>query len=91
MARKGGIGTGIIYSLAFFVIFWVCLIGGENLADRLIIPPEVAMWAPNVIIGIFGIFITVSMVRDRFSGDSKVFRFIRKIGGIFKFFTKRFG
>ena len=91
MARKGGIGTGIIYSLAFFVIFWVCLIGGENLADRLIIPPEVAMWAPNVIIGIFGIFITVSMVRDRFSGDSKFFRFIRKIGGIFKFFTKRFG
>lgn len=91
MARKGGIGTGIIYSLAFFVIFWVCLIGGENLADRLIIPPEVAMWAPNVIIGIFGIFITVSMIRDRFSGDSKVFRFIRKIGGIFKFFTKRFG
>lgn len=91
MARKGGIGTGIIYSLAFFVVFWVCLIGGENLADRLIVPPELAMWAPNIIIGIFGVFITVAMVRDRFSGDSKFFRVIRKIGGIFKFFTKRFG
>lgn len=90
MARKGGIGTGIIYSLAFFVIFWVCLIGGENLADRLVLPPALAMWAPNIIIGVFGIFITIAMVRDRFSGDSKFFRAIRKIGRIFTFF-KRFG
>ena len=91
MARKGGIGTGIIYSLAFFVIFWVCLIGGENLADRLIISPELAMWAPNIIIGAFGVFITIAMIRDRFSGDSKFFRVIRKVGYLFTFITKRFG
>ena len=91
MARKGGIGTGIIYSLAFFVIFWVCLIGGENLADRLIISPELAMWAPNIIIGAFGVFITIAMIRDRFSGDSKFFRAIRKVGYLFTFITKRFG
>ena len=91
MARKGGIGTGILYSLAFFVIYWICLIGGENLADRLIISPELAMWASNIIIGSFGVFITVAMVRDRFSGDSKFFRAMRAIGGFFKKFTKRFG
>ena len=91
MARKGGIGTGILYSLAFFVIYWICLIGGENLADRLIISPELAMWASNIIIGAFGIFITVAMVRDRFSGDSKFFRAVRAVGGFFKKFTKRFG
>ena len=91
MARKGGIGTGILYSLAFFVIYWICLIGGENLADRLIISPELAMWASNIIIGAFGVFITVAMVRDRFSGDSKFFRAVRAVGGFFKKFTKRFG
>lgn len=91
MARKGGIGTGIIYSLAFFVVYWICLIGGENLADRLIISPELAMWASNAIIGLFGIFITVAMVRDRFSGDSKFFRAIRAIGRGFKKITGRFG
>jgi lipopolysaccharide export system permease protein len=91
MARKGGIGTGILYSLAFFVIYWICLIGGENLADRLIISPELAMWASNIIIGAFGVFITVAMVRDRFSGDSKFFRALRAVGGFFKKFTKRFG
>ena len=74
MARKGGIGTGILYSLAFFVIYWICLIGGENLADRLVVSPELAMWASNIIIGAFGIFITIAMVRDRFTGDSKFFR-----------------
>ncbi len=91
MARKGGIGTGIIYSLAFFVIYWICLIGGENLADRLIISPELAMWASNIIIGVFGVFITIAMVRDRFSGDSKFFRAMRAIGGFFKRLTGRFG
>lgn len=91
MARKGGIGTGIIYSLAFFVIYWICLIGGENLADRLIISPEIAMWASNIIIGVFGLFITIAMVRDRFSGDSKFFRAMRAIGRGFKKITGRFG
>lgn len=91
MARKGGIGTGILYSLAFFVIYWICLIGGENLADRLAVPAGLAMWSPNIIIGVFGIFITISMVKDKFSGDSKFFRAIRFIGGKFKKITKRFG
>ena len=95
MARKGGIGTGILYSLAFFVIYWICLIGGENMADRLIVSPYLAMWASNIIIGTFGIFITIAMVRDCFSGDSKFFRGLRAIGGFFKkifgFFTRRFG
>ena len=91
MARKGGIGTGILYSLAFFVIYWICLIGGENMADRLIISPELAMWASNAIIGTFGVFITVAMVRDRFSGDSKFFRAMRAVGGLFKKITGRFG
>lgn len=88
MARKGGIGTGILYSISFFVIYWICLIGGENMADRLIINPVLAMWAPNIIIGSFGIFITIAMVRDKFSGDSKFFRGVRFI---VSFVKKLFG
>lgn len=92
MARKGGIGTGILYSLSFFVIYWICLIGGENLADRLVVSPYLAMWASNIIIGIFGIFITIAMVRDRFSGDSKFFRGVRAVKGFFgRGFKKVFG
>jgi len=95
MARKGGIGTGILYSLSFFVIYWICLIGGENLADRLIVDPVLAMWSPNIIIGSFGIFITITMVRDRFSGNSRFRRCLLAIRNFFvrisKVFTRRIG
>ena len=82
MARKGGIGTGIIYSIAFFVLYWVCLIGGENLADRLIVSPILAMWISNVIIGSCGVLFMWKMYRDRYSGTSPlghVKNFFRRI------------
>lgn len=78
MARRGGIGTGIIYSLAFFVIYWVSLMGGENFADRLMISPALAMWFPNILIGIFGIILTTQMTLDRYSGNVGLFRGVRR-------------
>lgn len=80
MARKGGIGTGVVYSLFFFVIYWVFLTGGENLADKLYISPEVAMWSSNVLIFFVGVFTTWKMTRDNYSGNSKISRFWRWIG-----------
>lgn len=80
MARRGGIGTGVVYSIFFFVIYWVSLIGGENLADRLIIPPEVAMWSSNVLIGLGGVFITWRMSRDNYSGNGPWVRFRAMLG-----------
>lgn len=70
MARRGGIGTGVMYSLLFYIIYWVGLIGGENLADRLILQPFVAMWTPNIAIGVLGVIITWRMTRDNYSGNS---------------------
>lgn len=68
MARKGGVGTGVIYSITFFVIYWVFLMGGEKLADKLIIPPALAMWSPNIIVGLAGIIVTWKMSRDNYTG-----------------------
>jgi len=65
--------------MAFFVIYWVCLIGGENLADRLIITPELAMWFSNILMGSIGIFLTYRMTRDRYSGDSRLLRMIHRV------------
>ena len=63
IARRGGIGPGTVYSLGFFAVYWVCLIGGENLAARLIISPEIAMWACNALIGTIGLFLTWRVAR----------------------------
>jgi lipopolysaccharide export system permease protein len=46
---RGGIGMVIGVSLTVFCVYYVGLIGGENLADRDIISPFWAMWAPNVV------------------------------------------
>ncbi len=65
MARRGGIGTGSVYSLILFLVYWVCLIRGEVLADRLIIQPWVGMWAPNILVGIIGLFLLRRMTREQ--------------------------
>jgi lipopolysaccharide export system permease protein len=63
IARRGGIGPGTVYSLGFFAIYWICLIGGENLAVRLTIPPAISMWACNVLIGTIGLILTWRVAR----------------------------
>jgi len=63
IARRGGIGPGTVYSLGFFAVYWVCLIGGENLADRLIISPAISMWACNALIGTIGLLLTWRVAR----------------------------
>lgn len=68
MARKGGVGTGVIYSIVFFVIYWVFLMGGEKLADKLMVPPSLAMWSPNIIVGAAGIIVTWKMSKDNYTG-----------------------
>lgn len=49
MVRRSGIGVSAGYSMAFFLIYWVFLIAGEDLADRGTVSPASAMWAPNVL------------------------------------------
>jgi lipopolysaccharide export system permease protein len=42
------VGAGI--SIGFFLLWWLCLVSGETLADRGYVPPWVAMWSPNFIV-----------------------------------------
>ncbi len=79
VARRGGVGTGAIYSIAFFVIYWVGLTSGEHLADRLIVSPVAAMWLPNLVIGLAGVYFTCRMMRDLPLVPAAVSRFAAKV------------
>ena len=57
LARRGDLATGVSLSLGFFLLYWACLIGGEDLADRQMVSPLVAMWAANFLLGGFGILV----------------------------------
>jgi lipopolysaccharide export system permease protein len=79
MSRRGTFGMGASLSLGFFVFYWACLKGGENLADRGFFDPWVGMWIANIILGIIGIYLTVRTARENPAIDwSYLARFIPK-------------
>ncbi len=79
MARRGGIGTGVVYSLAFYVLYWVCMMRGEAMADKLIIEPWVAMWAPNILVGIGGLFLVVRLLGENYQGKANLFQKLMRL------------
>lgn len=55
--REAGVAMVVGLSLAFFCAYYVSLVGGEELADRLILSPFWAMWLPNVLFGGIGVYL----------------------------------
>ncbi len=49
-----GVGLVIGVCMVVFAVYYVGLIAGESLANRLIISPAVAMWTPNLVFGLIG-------------------------------------
>lgn len=52
---RGGVGVTIGVSLVVFSLYYICLMGGEALADKGQLPAYVAMWIANVIFTIAGV------------------------------------
>lgn len=65
MARKGGFVVGMSLSFGFFLIYYLLLIGGEEMADRNIVSPVVGMWSANVVLFLIALYLTVRTVRER--------------------------
>ena len=59
--RKGGFANMAI-AVAFFVLYYLFLIGGEQLADRRLLSPFLSMWLPNVVFGTLGVYLTASIM-----------------------------
>src|SRR5437667_1895403 len=65
---RGGVGLVIGLSVAVFTVYYVGLIGGENLGDRLIVGPFVSMWLPNLICAAVG---AIGVWRIRKPGNTR--------------------
>ena len=65
-ARRGGIAVGFL-SVAFFLFYYLCLIGGEQLADRGRLTPWLAMWLPNLVLGVVGLYATRRLATTGFA------------------------
>jgi lipopolysaccharide export system permease protein len=65
LSQKGGFAVAITLGFGFFLIYYIFLIGGEEMADRNIVSPIVGMWTPNVLLAILGGYLTLYSVRER--------------------------
>jgi lipopolysaccharide export system permease protein len=65
---RGGVGLVIGVSLFIFAVYYVGLIGGEELANRGIISAFWAMWGTNVIMTVVGVVLTLRMGREATTG-----------------------
>jgi lipopolysaccharide export system permease protein len=65
---RGGVGLVIGVSLFIFAVYYVGLIGGEELANRSYISAFWAMWGTNVIMTVVGLFLTLRMGREATTG-----------------------
>jgi len=53
----GGLGVSGPLAVFFFLLYWTFLLGGEDLADRGIVDPWLAMWAANILLGLLGLYL----------------------------------
>ena len=65
LSQKGGFAVAITLGFGFFLIYYIFLIGGEEMADRNIVTPMIGMWTPNVILAFIGGYLTLHSVRER--------------------------
>ncbi|TET79916.1 MAG: YjgP/YjgQ family permease [Candidatus Cloacimonadota bacterium] len=73
--RKGGVAVATAVSIFFFVIYYIFLVGGEELADRGYISPFMGMWLPNIVFFIIGILLThKSVYENSFHRITKIFK-----------------
>ena len=66
---RGGMGLVIGGGLMVFAIYYVGLIAGEGLGNKDIVHPWIAMWAPNIIFAVLGIYGMVRVSRE--SGSTR--------------------
>ena len=61
---RGGVGLTIGVSLFVFALYYVCLIAGESIAKRGLMPAVVSMWMANVIFGLVGLWMLSRMGQE---------------------------
>jgi lipopolysaccharide export system permease protein len=61
---RGGLGLVLGAGMIVFAVYYIGLIAGESLANRLAISPFLAMWATNILMGSIGIIGLIDLRRS---------------------------
>ena len=61
---RGGVGLTIGVSLFVFALYYVCLIAGESIAKRGMMPAVISMWMANVIFALIALWLLSRMGKE---------------------------
>jgi lipopolysaccharide export system permease protein len=65
MTRTSGIGMAFSVSSVIFLIYYIALNGGEQMADKGVIPPFVSMWLSNIVFLILAILLIIASIKEK--------------------------
>lgn len=82
--RKGGLGTPVIVSALFFVLYWVVDISGKKLARDGVMSPLFGAFISTMVLLPIGVFLTIKSTKD-----SALFNTDAYLTAIRRFFTKK--
>jgi lipopolysaccharide export system permease protein len=83
MTKTSGVGMSFSVSAIVFLIYYGALTLGEELADKGIVSPFLAMWISNIVFCFIGIYLVVISVREMRTLDlSKIKNSVSKLLGI---------
>ena len=77
LAKKSNMGISVSISLGIFIIYWIFLIVGEELADKTIINPFIAMWAPNIVLSIIAYYLYSLVNKENITLKLNIFNFLK--------------
>lgn len=64
MSKRGNLGVAAIISTVILTIYWISLIQGEKLADRLFVSPFIGMWTFDIVFSFIGIILLIRLVTE---------------------------
>jgi len=74
---RSGMNMAIGLSILFFLVYYVCLIGGEKLADRGFTTPFLAMWSPNIGFSVLALLLLKKAASEQALFERPSFSFLR--------------
>lgn len=72
--RKGGLGTPVVISMFFFIIYWVIDISGKKLANDGVISPATGTLISSMVLLPMGIYLTWKSTRDSSLFNAEIYK-----------------
>lgn len=76
IVKKGGFGAPVVIAAILFMIYFVLISIGDNMAKEKVLSPFMGMWGPNFVLLPFAVILMLSAANDRSITEFHLFKSI---------------